>query len=157
MLPADVQFEYRVRGKGWGEGRLQVGPTSVELTASYLDDALGDLVRGALALARGAAEVRFAWAEEPGEFRWILTRLGESLSVRVLWFDDGPWSSQADEHGSQLLAASCDPMTFCMAVADGARAVRDDMGTEEYKRRWAAHDFPNEHLDELLALKPRVN
>jgi hypothetical protein len=64
---ADVQFKYRLRGHGWSEGRLQVGPASVELTASYLDDALGDLVRGALALARGATEVRLAWAEGPGE------------------------------------------------------------------------------------------
>jgi hypothetical protein len=150
---ADVQFKYRLRGHGWSEGRLQVGPASVELTASYLDDALGDLVRGALALARGATEVRFAWAEEPGEFRWVLVRLGRSLSVRVLWFEDGPWSSVPDERGRELLAAACDPKAFWTAIANGARAVRDEMGTDGYKQRWVAHDFPSEQLDELLALE----
>jgi hypothetical protein len=149
---ADAQFDYQLTELGWAKARLRVGIASVELSASYLDDALGDLVRGALALALGAGEVRFAWAEEPGEFRWVLVRLGPSLSVRVLWFDDGPWNFQPDERGTELLAATCDPETFWSAIAYGARVVRDELGTDGYRQHWGAHDFPSEPLDELLAL-----
>ncbi|NUR94896.1 MAG: hypothetical protein HOV67_06490 [Kribbellaceae bacterium] len=149
----DVRFEYRLPALGWGAGKLQIGPMAVELSASYLGDALGDLVRGALALARGSAEVRFAWAEEPGEFRWILERLGEMLSVRVLWFDDGPFSSQTDERGIERLAATCDPAAFLRAIATGAAAVRDELGVDGYRRRWGEHDFPTEQLDQLLSLQ----
>jgi hypothetical protein len=76
-----VQFEYRLTGHGWSEARLQIGESWIALTASYPDDALGDLVRGVLALARGAHQIRVSWAEQPGEYRWVLTAQGSSVNV----------------------------------------------------------------------------
>jgi hypothetical protein len=143
-----MRFEYHLTGLGWCEARLQVGSSWVGLTASYLDDALGDLVRGVLALARGAHQVHVSWAEEPGEFRWVLTQEGASVDVRILWFDE-LWGSAEDDRGRERLRASCPTRSLCLAVAQGAQAVLDEHGIAGYKERWIEHDFPAEALKEL--------
>lgn len=150
----EVAFNYRlIPGTvGWSEAQLQVGQASASLTASDIGDALGDLVRAALALARGAEDARVSWAEEPGEFRWILTRTGQDLMVRVLWFDDGPWSDKPDEHGREVLTATCHLQPFCAALAQGAERVRDEHGETGYREMWDFADFPSQELDALLAL-----
>lgn len=127
-----VQFKCRLTGRGWSEARLQVGESWVSLTASYLDDALGDLVRGVLALARGAHQARVSWAEEPGEYRWVLNAQGSSVNVRVLWFDQ-LWGSDEDDSGRELLNADCTRHALCCAVVDGAQAVLEEHGLAGYK------------------------
>lgn len=84
---SEVEFVYRPTGTGWSEARLTIGRASTPLSASYLDDALGDLVRATATLPQAQSTVRVSWAEEPGEFRWVLDRSGDELSVRLLWFD----------------------------------------------------------------------
>lgn len=148
----NVYFDYRLTGTGWSEALLQVGASQTKLTASYLDDALGDLVRATLALTRGAYQVHVSWAEEPGEFRWVLTTRGRSVTVRVLWFDD-LWGSAEDDRGRELLNETCDMAQFCVAIAKGAQAVLEEHGLDGYKTRWVEHEFPAEPLRELLALR----
>ncbi|GAA1509463.1 hypothetical protein [Nocardioides humi] len=143
-----VEFEYRLTGIGWSEARLAIGPVVASLTASDLDDALGDLVRATLALARGAAEVRVSWAEEPGEFRWVLQARGAQVDVRVLWFDSD-WNRLPDERGKVRLTATCDLRSFCQAIAAGTQAVLDQHGEVGYGKKWVLHDFPTEALREL--------
>ena len=41
---SEIEFEYRLVGTGWSEARFAVGDRWVGLTASYLEDALGDLL-----------------------------------------------------------------------------------------------------------------
>lgn len=119
-MPSAV-FEFRFTGAGWAKARLQVGPALADLSASYLDDALGDLVRATAALSSGAEQVRVSWTEEPGEFRWILTARGRMLDVEILWFDK-IWSDADDGDGQEVLRASCFLQSFCRAVA-GAQVV----------------------------------
>ncbi len=45
-----VEFEYRLVGTGWSEARFAVGGPSVSVTASYLEDALGDLLLDPMAV-----------------------------------------------------------------------------------------------------------
>lgn len=80
----EVGFTYRLTGEGWSEARLTIGAASTPLSASYLDDALGDLVAAAVLLPGAESTIRLSWAEEPGEFRWVLDRSGDQLAVRVL-------------------------------------------------------------------------
>jgi hypothetical protein len=49
---------------------MRDGDQVARLTASYLSDALGDLLQGVLRALRGANTVEFVWLEEPGEYRW---------------------------------------------------------------------------------------
>lgn len=147
----DVQFVYRLTGAGWSEARLTIGAGSTALSASYLDDALGDLVAAAVALAEAASTIRVSWAEEPGEFRWVLDRSGDRLAVRVLWFD-ALWGSDPDENGTVLLDATCSLVAFQRAIASGARAVLDEWGEDGYRAKWIEHDFPTARLVELERL-----
>jgi len=118
---AEVEFVFQLTGAGWSEARLTIRAASTPLSASYLDDALGDLVRATAALTQAQSTVRVSWAEEPGEFRWVLDRSGDELSVRVLWFDS-LWGPDPDEKGKVLLKATCSLTAFQGAIASGARA-----------------------------------
>jgi hypothetical protein len=144
----DVEFDFRLTGTGWCEARLQIGEEWAGLTASYLGDALGDLVRGTLAIARSGnddAAVLVHWEEEPGEFRWVLTPRGDYLDVQVLWLGD-PAGAQEKLH------RLCSRSAFYNAIAQGAQAVLDEHGLDGYKARWIQHDFPLEPLEQLQTL-----
>jgi hypothetical protein len=52
----EIDFEFRLFGVGWGEGRLVIGDSSVIVVASYLSDALGDLLSALRSLTEGAAD-----------------------------------------------------------------------------------------------------
>lgn len=145
---SDVEFIYRLTGAGWSEARLTIGAASTPLSASYLDDALGDLVTATAGLSHALSAVRVSWAEEPGEFRWVLERSGDELSVRVLWFDS-LWGPDPDEKGRVLLKATCSLRAFQVAIASGARAVLEEWGEAGYRARWIDHDFPVSALDQL--------
>lgn len=145
---AEVEFVYRLTGTGWSEARLTIGAASTPLTASYLDDALGEVVVAALLLPESESALRISWAEEPGEYRWVLDPSGDRLSVRVLWFD-ALWGSDPDEAGRVLMEATCSVVGFRRAIAAGARAVLDEWGEAGYREKWVDHDFPTAELLEL--------
>lgn len=146
----EVEFVYRLTGAGWGEALLTIGAHSAQLSASYLDDALGDLLAAATLLPCAESTIRVSWAEEPGEFRWVLDRSGDQLAVRILWFDD-LWGSKPDEQGRPVIAVACSLVGFQRGIAAGARAVLDEWGEDGYRERWIEHDFPTALLRELEA------
>lgn len=143
-----VAFEYDLLHLGWSRASLTIGTATVSLTASYLSDALGDLVAAASVLHRATSTVRVAWAEEPGDFRWVLDRAGDDLSVQVLGFDE-TWAGDPDDRGTVLLSARCTVAEFRNAVARGARAVLERWGEAGYRQAWHAHDFPTAALAAL--------
>jgi hypothetical protein len=57
-----VEFEYRLTGAGWSKARFSIGASPVQLSASYLDDALGDLVDAVAKLGDSTSTVRVSWA-----------------------------------------------------------------------------------------------
>jgi hypothetical protein len=90
-----VRFEYHLVGHGWSDAALQIGSNSISLTASYLSDALGDLVSAVAAVAEGAPAVKTSFVEEPGEFVWTFDSVNDSdVQVRIAWFND--WPSSCD-------------------------------------------------------------
>lgn len=151
----DVHFSYRLTGVGWAEADLRIGDQSARLTASYVGDALGELLRGALALARGASQVKVSWAHEPGEFRWTLVRQHDaSVDVQILRLHLRPeeaYPGARYEPGREVLTARCDTQGFCQAIARGAQAALNEYGLDGYKECWD-HDFPSVTLSTPLAL-----
>ncbi len=145
-----VEFDYRLVGTGWSEARFAVGEEWVGLTASYLDDALGDLLLAVRRLIEGDDEARASWAEEPGEYRWLFSRAGDQVRVRVLSFP-GLWSDAADSEGEALIDVTCSLEDLIEGIAAGARRVLESHGEEGYREKWVDHDFPLEHLEALEA------
>lgn len=127
-----------------------MGWKAADLSASYLSDALGDLVTATVALPRALSTVRVSWAEEPGEYRWLLERTEEQVSIRILWFDTSPGRAD-DAAGRCLLDASCVVTEFQRAVAEAAHALLARWGASGYRDQWVEHDFPTDALARLDA------
>jgi hypothetical protein len=150
-MSSPVEFSFRLIGTGWAEGRIAVGDSSATPTASYLSDALGDLIRTVCALLEGAEDARMSWEEEPGEYRWIFERSGSEVRTRLLALDD-VYDDAPDEDGEILLDATCALSDLGLGVASGAQHLLNELGQEEYHARWVEHRFPTDDLAVLTQL-----
>jgi hypothetical protein len=145
-----LSIEYRLLKSGWAECTVRVGSTSQELTASYLSDALGNLILAAAAMLAGMHAVAMSFDEEPGEYRWVIERAnGTDVSLQVLEFGE-LWGNKPNSEGELLIQTTCHPLVFGEAVHKAASAVLAAHGAAGYKERWVEHDFPFKQL-ELLA------
>lgn len=145
-----MEFTYRLTGTGWSEARLEDRSSSATITASYLEDALGDLLEAVGVLLEGAQEARCSWAEEPGEYRWLFDRADSDVRLRVLAFRD-LYSPESDDRGHVVFETKTPLREMAEAVADGAQRVLDEYGEAEYQRRWVEHPFPIGHLELIRA------
>ena len=154
-MSANVEFEFRLVGTGWAEGRIAIGDEFASPTASYLSDALGDLIRAVGALCEGAHEVRASWDEEPGEYRWIFQRVGSTVRLRLLGFPHlRGWQDAPDGDEEVLLDAECPVSDLASAIASGAQRLLDEVGADAYEEKWVEHPFP---ADDLAALEQSLN
>ena len=145
-----VQFSYELTGSGWSECTLRIDGHVASVTASYLSDALADLASATAAALRGHPRAVASFAEEPGEYRWILEpRPAGRVRIRVLEFPEF-WGHEPDEKGSVLLDAECRLRTFAGAVVSELQRLLAQFGREGYKDRWIEHDFP---FDQMVAIQ----
>ena len=145
-----MEFTYRVTGTGWAEARVADGPVAVTITASYLEDALGELLEAIGLLLEGADGARCSWQEEPREYRWIFHRAGSDVRLRVIAFAD-MYSREPDESGTVVFETTAPLRDVASAIAGGAQEVLDEHGEAEYLRRWVDHPFPVGHLELIQA------
>jgi hypothetical protein len=132
---------------------FRVDDAHTSLLASYMTDALGDLLSAAVALADGSPEERVSWVEEPGCNEWVLTRTGNALRVQVLHYE-GLTPNHLGDVGIPKLDASCRCPAFLTAIHEGAEAVISANGPDGYRKRWRNHDFPVAHFDALTSRLP---
>lgn len=142
------EFDYKLTGSGWSEARIADDDGHAIVTASYLSDALRSLLEAVALVVEGQAEARFSWDEEPGEYRWVLTREADALIIKILAFDK-LWGDEPDAVGRRVFATLQDPMRVGRAVLSAAQRLIDDLGEAEYERQWVEHPFPTGALDRL--------
>jgi hypothetical protein len=147
-----VAIDYKLTGTGWAQCTISNGEQSCTLTASYLSDALGNMILAAVALLRQFNALSFSFDEKPGEYRWVIasTRANE-IELRILEFDDR-YSHKPDAEGRLLLRAICIPESFAIAVHEAATKVLAQHGEEGYLATWCEYPFPTERLNELSLL-----
>lgn len=146
-----VEFSYRLTGPGWGEATLSAGDVRVVLPSSYLCDVLDDLLQALRALLEGASEARCSWELEPGEYRWLFSRDGDAMSLRILAFSDS-WPIQADEDGEVLFRVVGPLAALATDVTAGIADVLATYGEADYKRQWINYPFPTEALNAVQGL-----
>jgi hypothetical protein len=129
---------------------LSIDEVTVTLPASYLSDALDDLIRATTAAVSGPVEQVATFTDEPGECRLKLQPIGERLRVRILAFEAN-WSRAPDSAGELMLDAECRLRTFAGAVLSAAQAVLARHGSQGYRQLWGKHDFPTEPMAHLMA------
>lgn len=141
-----IRIDYRLTGTGWADCTVHVNGAAHELSASYLSDALGNLVLAAAGLLSGLHSASASFDEEPGEFRWVLEHAGGlGLVVRVIEFQE-LWGDRPNSEGKQLLRYECNPLEFAEAVESAATLVLSQHGMAGYKEQWVQHDFPEMQL-----------
>jgi hypothetical protein len=146
--PAAFDFDYRLTGVGWAEATIADETSSATLTASYLGDALGDLLSALGALLGGADTARCSWWEEPGEYRWVFDRDQETVRLRILSFDD-TWSHEPDKAGTVVFETRQALEALSRAVAVAAAKVLARHGKAGYRARWVENPFPFAELTNL--------
>jgi hypothetical protein len=144
-----IAIDYRLNGTGWADCTLSSGDSKCELSASYLSDALRNLVVAATAVASGFHRVSFGFDEEPGEYRWVVTSpRPNEVELEILSFED-LWGGKPDADGSSLFRVRCLPMEFAGAVQAAAHRVLEQYGEAGYIKLWHEHPFPSAQLAEL--------
>jgi hypothetical protein len=136
---------------GWATATLSDGDNSIEVTASYLTDALGDLSRAVIALLRGASNARVVWAEEPGEYHWVFDRLDDRVALRVLWFLNRA-STVSDERGTTVFNIECRLNDLAGQLESQLRGLLESLGSQGYEEAWVRHLFPLAEYEQLRGL-----
>jgi hypothetical protein len=142
-----MRFEFNLSGHGGADGEVTDEMSHASIPASYISDALGDLLYAVWRVTQGDPTSRCSWDDEPGEWRWIMTRDDRDVSLRVLWFD-GRHPPRADEHGALIYQTRQDVRVFARAFALGASRTLADNGEEGYRDRWGK-PFPIRKLEVL--------
>lgn len=156
MKAEPISIEYDLGRSGWSRFTLNVGDRKVDVGSfSYCTDALGDLVRAALAMATGAYRAEVGLELEPGEQRLIFQRayrsssLGGSCQLSLLEFED--FACLPEERGRVLFKATVETEAIARAIAGTAQALWDRHGPDEYNALWMGdRGFP---LSALRALQ----
>lgn len=137
-----ITVQYNLTGRGWSECIVEINDQQAHLTASYLSNALADLLDAVTAVVRGADEATASFTEEPGEYRWRFRRSQDRLCVRILWFNE-IWSNYPDQDGELILEAECRLRTFAGAVLSASQQVLATHGLNGYREKWVNHEFPS--------------
>lgn len=147
-----VEFRYDLVGVGWSECTLINGDNHVTVTASYLSDALRELVAAVCRVTSGMPEATASFDEEPGEYRWRLFRIDdETLRISILEFDE-LWSNKPDSYGKPVFDSQCRLRTFAGAVYDGCKRLLAKYGHDGYREKSHDHNFPETEVRELKRL-----
>ncbi|MER8533110.1 hypothetical protein NKH61_02010 [Mesorhizobium sp. M1005] len=145
-MPARI--EYRLIGAGWAMCDVTVGDLQATVAASYLGDALNELLGATLNALKGTRYSVARFCDEPGEYRFVLVPEGAFVRVQILEFSE-IWSDEPDDFGEVKLEATCGLREFAEAVLSAAREVLNTHGLEGYKENWRKHDFPLEAMNNL--------
>jgi hypothetical protein len=143
-------FEFKLLEYGWADAVLGDEKAWVDLTASHVSDALGDLVRAARN-SLVANEAECSWDAEPEEFRWIFWREGENTRLTVLTLDDA-MAKLPRESGRVIFETIASAIEVARVIERGARDVLEKFGTDGYRKRWWTFPFPSDNLDQLHAV-----
>jgi hypothetical protein len=129
--------------------RIAAEGRALSMMASYLSNAPADLLEGVIALVSGFERATVSWQEEPGEYRWRLTRSGDRVQVAILWFGRN-FSRRLDAAGETLFEAECGLRRLATQVKGPMHRLLNALGPEEYARRWR-HPFPMAAFERLSA------
>lgn len=126
-----IRFTYRLTGVGWATATIADEWDEMSVPATYLCDALSNLVYAVLSLFF-TAKSECAWEEEPGHVIWKFHRRANRLEVHVRWRD-----GQEDFTGKDNF------LHFCSELDRELDGLVATWTAEGYEKQWH-HPFPQE-------------
>lgn len=145
-----VVFHYGLHD-GCLECGLTVNGVSVRHSVAGWHDGLCELIHAACAMFGRFDQATAYFQEEPGEFRWRITRLASNrVQVRVIEFDN--WDTgQPDEAGKQLFNQPCGVMSLARAIYDGSGQWLDELEQAGWAEKADALREQRKGLADILA------
>ncbi len=145
-----LSISYNLVGAGWAECLISINGNSTVLTASYLENALGNLAEAILRIAQGEKYSYAIFAEEPGEYRWKFSKVNDAeVSVEILEFDDWKGFRQSDDKGKIILKFECSLLTLVRRTIICLSEVLNKHGLDGYAEKWKMHEFPLKDYNKL--------
>lgn len=121
------------------------------MRASYVTDALGDLLNAMMLLVNGSPVAVCEWTQEPGGWRWtFIRRSSTQTDVRIAfkvdvfaqhWYPHDQGEVRAD------VRLSLDEVV--RAIVAGCRRCLDEFGAPGFASQWLEHPFPSLQLEAL--------
>lgn len=138
----NLEIDYQLSGKGWADCVVSIAGERCEISASYLSNALRNLILAANGALTGLRSVSFSFDEEPGEYRWVShSPRPNEIEVEILEFQE-LWGWKPDSEGKSLLKFRCQPIDFAKAVQATATKLLEKHGESGYLEKWSEHPFP---------------
>lgn len=137
-----IDIKYTLRNHGWADCEIISENAKINISASYLSDALGGLLSAVVELINGKREARTQFDEEPGEYRWIFNQTKENLiDLKIIEFPELR-GNKPNEDGKELLKTECTLKELATTLFNSADAILKKFGEDGYKKNWIEHDFP---------------
>jgi hypothetical protein len=144
-----LRLRYQLTGKGWADCTIELDGQRAHTTASYVSDALDDLCRATVGVLRGEAQAEAIFAEEPGEYRWLLGRISrQQIRIRIV---NGVLTRE-NPSDSLIFDAVCTFREFGKALQSELERLLALHGEGGYRDEWVRYPFPRSRLDDLRAL-----
>ena len=149
-----VSIKFDLVGTGWAEAIITYQNETYKIDASYLSDALKDLINAVNMILQGGNGVVFRWLEEPGIYNWHLTRSGDSVNIKIHFYEEVIDENLVEHfiNPKLILEADCDLKEFASQVKQGMERILENIGESGYNEKWSEHPFPMEEYKELVRL-----
>jgi hypothetical protein len=146
-------FAYQLLDAGWAKATVSHESQTADLTASYLSDALRDLLNAVGHVVSGHRHSTVVWEEEPGEYRWYFDRTDSGIRVRIFSFnvygDEADDDDQNDDKEILIFEVVLPRGELARSISTAASAVLELHGEELYLKKWMRHPFPAAALNAL--------
>tara|TARA_R110002073_G_scaffold336260_2_gene531480 strand:- start:28131 stop:28634 length:504 start_codon:yes stop_codon:yes gene_type:complete len=159
MPESHFNLNYKLTGQGWATCEIELGDQRATVTASYLSDALGQLVTATLLLRQGAHISSASFDEEPGEYRWVFdcykSPSDETSGIRVRIYEfEELWAHKPASEGAKILDGVVQTEVFYRSMLDMIEEVIAEYGEEGYEDKWDGEEskFPTIVYNELTRL-----
>ncbi len=146
-----MKFKYELSASGWADGFIEINSNVAYFAASYLSDALNDLLKALISIIPDISHFfvtssQFEIHEEPGGTVWKMHRIDkDQMNIEIVSFQDllRRKDSVVD------LNETCSLIGFAKVVVYALDLVLKQLGQDGYKEKWVNHDFPIEYYLKL--------
>jgi len=144
-------IEYEFDNHGWATVVFKNNNQKTVNRVSYLHDSLNDLAQMAIELRDGAEISKSLFMDEPGEVLLTVdSKNGNAICEVRRYRDWASWGIIPDTEFEVLLSGKNSTAEIIQQISGILENIHDNIGLEEYKRRWIKHDFPMEKYRQLI-------
>ena len=145
-----IGIEYNLEEHGWATVVLTNGVDTYDSCVSYLHDSLGELAQMAIDLKNGVPETKTVFMDEPGELQLIVRVEDDEAYYEARWFNDwASWNMHPESEYKVVISGRSSTTRIIQQITTVLWNIYQNIGPEQYKKRWVEHEFPIRQFKEL--------